>query len=454
LTSRFTRFDPTAIRSNPARVSESLRQQIQNSLQVCRETTLTLFEDIDYETFCRQAHPDFSPIGWHLGHIAYTEGLWMLEHLAQKAPQFPTYRRLFAADGLPKNERVRLPTLTEVRQYLESIRTQTFEYLAVAPIAGQERFWHWLIQHESQHSETIALVLQLQRWGSLEYKDSGIRPGIPLPTPPLAGRSASPNQWVSDSAEIAAPTSTDAMVQIPAGAFWQGNNGVEAQDNERPAHPVHLETYWIDRYPVTCRQYQEFIQAGGYRNASWWSSAGWQWLQDNPVKKPLYWSNNSVWDNHPVYGVSYYEAEAYARFVNKRLPSEAEWEKAARWNPHSQQSALFPWGEAEPSSQRCNYNCLVGHTTPVNAYPSGQSAYGCYDMLGNVWEWTQSWFEGYENFESYPYRGYSQAYFDGQHRVLRGGSWATPLFSLRSPFRNWYHPHVRQIFAGFRCARS
>jgi formylglycine-generating enzyme required for sulfatase activity len=170
------------------------------------------------------------------------------------------------------------------------------------------------------------------------------------------------------------------------------------------------------------------------------------------VKEPLYWSAAPTWDNHPVCGVSWYEAEAYARFVGKRLPTEAEWEKAASWDAIAGRRQTYPWGEAEPQTQRCNHDNAAGQTTPVNAYPGGQSVYGCYDMLGNVWEWTSSWFDGYEGFVSYPYQGYSQAYFDGQHRVLKGASWATRLWAMRSSFRNWYYPCVRQILAGFRCA--
>jgi formylglycine-generating enzyme required for sulfatase activity len=152
--------------------------------------------------------------------------------------------------------------------------------------------------------------------------------------------------------------------------------------------------------------------------------------------------------------VSCYEAEAYARFVGKRLPTEAEWEKAASWHPQTQQRQTYPWGEAFPSAEQCNHDHLQGQTTAIDAYPSGQSAYGCYDMLGNVWEWTASWFDGYDGFEFYPYRGYSQVYFDGQHRVLRGGSWVTRPWGLRSAFRNWYAPGTRQILAGFRCAQD
>lgn len=168
-------------------------------------------------------------------------------------------------------------------------------------------------------------------------------------------------------------------------------------------------------------------------------------MQNNPVAQPLYWKDAAEWDDCPVCGVSYYEAEAYANFVGKRLPTEAEWEKAARGDNADLSAITF---------LKCNHNSLVGHTTPVNAYPNSQSPYGCYDMLGNVWEWTASWFTGYSGFTSYPYFGYSQAYFDDQHRVLRGGSWATPSWTLRASFRNWYHPWVRQILVGFRCARD
>lgn len=402
-------------------------------MQDCRDSTLSLFESVSRETLCAQAHPDFSPIGWHLGHIGYTEALWILDHLAGNPPQSREYCRLFAADGLPKIERGNLPGLEEMDTYLATIRQRVFEYLEGAPLEEQERFWWWLLQHECQHAETIALVLALhqrRRRGSGDLKSR------------------------AGGAETFCRPEVYEMVRIPAGSFQMGSDAIAAQDNERPTHTLHLETYWIDRYPVTCAQYRRFMEAGGYRKPHWWSSEGWQWLDSNPVNHPLYWSEDADWDNHPVCGVNYYEAEAYARFVDKRLPTEAEWEKAARWNPTTGQTHPYPWGDAPPSTNRCNHNGLVGHTTPVDAYPLGGSASGCADLLGNVWEWTASWFKGYPGFTSYPYRGYSEVYFDGQHRVLRGGSWVTRPYALRSTFRNWYHPHVRQIFAGFRCARS
>ena len=395
----------------------SRRQSIATALKQVRRDTLDLLAEVDESNFFQQAHPEFSPIGWHFGHIAFTEAYWILECLADLPPCFFEYPRLFAADGLPKQERQNLPSVATVTDYLEIVRAKTLDYLKTAPIKEQERLWRWLIQHESQHNETISFIWQLhqQRKGNLSL--------VAELTSLLDCDTVDPLS-----------NSFNEMVEVKAGEFTLGNDAIEALDNERPAHKIHLDTYWLDRYPVTCKQYSLFMAAGGYRQRQYWSKAGWQWLQQNPVSQPLYWSNSSDWLDRPVCGVSYYEAEAYANFVQKRLPTEAEWEKAA-------------YG----SSLNCNHSRLIGHTSPVTAYTE-VSKYGCQDMLGNVWEWTSSWFAGYPQFTHYPYPGYSEVYFDRQHRVLRGGSWATSSVTLRPSFRNWYHPEVRQIFAGFRCA--
>lgn len=386
-------------------------------MQHCRSLTLHRVEAIDAETFCAQAHPDFSPIGWHLGHIAYTESVWILQRLAGYGPIFPEYHRLFAQDGLPKCDRVKLPSIDAVLAYLEIVRSKVFCYLDTAPISEQERIWKWLLQHECQHAETIAIVLDLLS--------------------PIRSRS------ISD------PVANE-MIFVPAGGFVQGSDAINAQDNERPAHWVELDQYWIDRYPVTCGDYRSFIESGGYQNPDWWTDAGWDWLQARSITKPRDWLDDSSFDNHPVSGVSWYEADAYARSVQKRLPTEAEWEKAASWNPVGEKY-VYPWGSAEPDRSRCN--CAGLGTIAVNHHAQNVSPVGCCDMLGNVWEWTSTWFDGYSKFQSFPYPGYSQTYFDQAHRVLKGGSWATFPGAMRNAFRNWYHPHVREIFAGFRCAR-
>ena len=411
----------------------NLQQAISLAFYQCRANTLALFADMDEATFRCQVHPDFSPVGWHLGHIAYTESLWLLERSAGNACLFPQYRKFFAADGLPKSQRVQLPNLEEIYYYLDTVRKQVLNYLEVADLNQQERLLRFLLQHESQHCETIAFLLELAKSQESKVNSQKLFSPSSPPLPPL--------------------------IKIPAGKFEIGSNSIDALDNERPAHKVYLDTYYIDRYPVTCGQYRVFMEAGGYENPGFWSKAGWEWLQIEQVGEPLYWHDVLSADNHPVCGVSWYEAEAYCRFVGKRLPTEAEWEKAVSWDADMNRRRIYPWGDEEPTPQHCNCvdvtspqkNCLIINTTPVDAYPDGQSAYGLYDTLGNVWEWTASWFDGYDGFEMYPYVGYSQVYFDQQHRVLKGGSWATNPFALRSSFRNWYHPGVRQIFAGFRC---
>ncbi len=400
----------------------SRRKSIAIALKQCRQNTLDLLAEVNNSIFFKQAHPEFSPIGWHFGHIAFTEAYWILEHLASLSPIFTEYHCLFAADGIPKQERQNLPTIATIENYLRIVRSKTLGYLEIAPIDKEERLWQWLIQHESQHTETISLILQLHQ--QRNYTNSVV----------AFGQSKSSLSLENQANTL--PDQYSEMVRVKAGEFVMGSDALEAQDNERPAHKIHLNTYWIDRYPVTCGQYYQFMASGGYQQRQYWSEVGWQWLQLNPISQPLYWSDSSDWIDHPVCGVSYYEAEAYAKFTGKRLPTEAEWAKAAM-----------------DASRHCNHDRLIGHTSPVTAY-SDQSIYGCQDMLGNVWEWTASWFDSYPGFSSYPYPGYSEVYFDHQHRVLRGGSWATSSAILRPTFRNWYHPGVRQIIAGFRCAKD
>ncbi len=429
---------------------QSCREAIYRDLQQCRRGTFKLFTDIDYDTFCRQAHPDFSPVGWHLGHIAYTEDLWLLQRCAGLKPVFPEYHQLFAADILPKKQRVFLPTLPEVELYLDAVRKKVLDYLEVAPIDEQERLWRFIIQHESQHCETVAFVLQMQRKNEEESSATHLVTDLTDLRDVTERRKKKEGRLIAD---YQLPMTDSPAIEIPGGEFYMGSDAAEALDNERSRHLCYLEAYSIDRYPVTCRQYRDFMESGGYQNPDWWSADGWKWLQSAKVSRPLYWSENPAFNNHPVCGVSWYEAEAYCNFTGKRLPSEAEWEKAASWDATNQTYRIYPWGEEQPNGSLCNHGNNIANTSPVDAFPKGASAAGCWDMLGNVWEWTASTFDAYPGFESYPYRGYSQVYFDGEHRVLKGGSWATFPQALRSSFRNWYYPGVRQIIAGFRCAK-
>ena len=403
---------------------QQLRNYFQTALHTCRQGTLALVEGIDMKVLQQQAHPDFSPVGWHLGHIAFTESLWILEHLAQQPCPLPNYRTLFAAAGLPKAQRQQLPSLEKLLTLMSEVRRRTLAYLAMASFSEQ-RLWHWLIQHECQHSETITLIMALHR-------HQGQATPLRTPVADIPGEVPS------------------GMVSIPGGRVHlgldTGPHGDIAIDNERSNHRVEVEAYAIDRTPVTCERYHDFMLAGGYRRRQWWCDAGWQWLQAAQVTQPLYWPGAALdrIRHHPVCGVNWNEANAYARFVGKRLPTEAEWAQAA--------SGLMSKLPALLHTNQINCNHRLGHTSSVGQSGQAVSDYGCYDLLGNVWEWTHSWFRPYPGFSAYPYRGYSAIYFDDRHRVLRGGSWATRDWALRPSFRNWYEPHVRELFMGFRCA--
>ncbi len=427
------RFVPSALHDANLTLAE-LRQKLQQDMTACRASTLTLAASLTEPEFRYQSHPDFSPIGWHLGHIAFTESLWLLEQLKQEPCAHPHYQRLFAADGLPKAERENLPDLPEILHFLATVRDRTLTYLETAPLYDQLRLWRWVLQHESQHAETATYVLMMHRWQTGET--GAIAPTPIRDTPPAD------------------------MIPLPGGTFEMGSDTVDALDNERSPHAVTVADFWLDCTPVTVATYQTFIAAGGYQNPNWWHPQGWDWVQTQGITHPRYWLSPETggdrpdWLQTPVCGVSWYEADACARFLGKRLPTEAEWEYAARYLSPYQHSAIYPWGEAPLTPIHACFGGMGDGPVPVGQFPAGRSAAGCDDLLGNVWEWTASWFAPYPGFTAYPYAGYSQAYFDEAHRVLRGGSWATRPWVLRATFRNWYHPTVREIFAGFRCARS
>ncbi len=228
---------------------------------------------------------------------------------------------------------------------------------------------------------------------------------------------------LSQSFEKESHQGPDGMVRIPQGPFSYG-------DEKTKISIAH--DYYMDMYPVTNAAYATFIEAGGYEKESHWSQEGWRWRKEENVKQPEYWNKNK-WNraNHPVVGVSYYEAEAYAKWAGKRLPTEQEWEKAARGTDGRE----YPWGH-EFDEKFCN--SLSGRekegTMPVDAYPQGQSPYGCYDMAGNVWEWCAS---GYDHKKKWV--------------VLRGGSWGNAARSLRSSNRDGFRPSSRYFYFGFRC---
>jgi gamma-glutamyl hercynylcysteine S-oxide synthase len=423
---------------------------IADQLLEARARTFLLLVPLTDEELRAQHDPLMSPVLWDLGHIAYFEELWLTRNL-QGPIEFVEMPGLFNPFEHPRSERgsLKLPGLTECREIMDEIRGRVLGRLAITdfdsanPLLRDGYVYRMVLQHEYQHNETILQTLQLKRG----------RPYTP------AVRFEAP----------AAPTQValGRMVRFPGGPVEIGTDDRSAAyDNERGQHTVRLSPFWIDEYPVTNGEFQYFLAEGGYSRREFWSEAGWDWVQQSGAMAPKYWTlENGQWltrsmdwsgppaPDYPVCHVCFYEAEAYARFVGKRLPTEIEWEAAASWDPGTGTKRSFPWGE-HPGSNVANLDQLSFGTTPVGSYAQNRSPIGCSDMIGNVWEWTSSDFRPYTGFESFPYKEYSEAFFGPEYKVLRGGSWATRPGAIRNTFRNWDYPVRRQIFSGFRCAQD
>jgi iron(II)-dependent oxidoreductase len=255
---------------------------------------------------------------------------------------------------------------------------------------------------------------------------------------------------------------------VAAGPFVMGTSTDPwAYDNERPGHLVDLPAFHIDTAPVSNAAYLAFVEDGGYRDPRWWHPDGRTWLERSGKRTPAFWRReDGQWlrrrfgrveplpMDEPVQHVCWYEADAYARWAGRRLPTEAEWEKAASWDPATGRKRRLPWGDYDDATRHANLGQRALRPAPVGSYPGGASAYGVRQMLGDVWEWTSTDFHGYPGFRSFPYKEYSEVFFGAEYKVLKGGSWATHPTAARPTFRNWDYPIRRQIFAGFRCAKD
>ncbi|GGK89622.1 hercynine oxygenase [Sphaerisporangium melleum] len=433
-----------------------LKERIAAGLEAVRARSLA-YTDLDDELLVRQHSPIMSPLVWDLAHVGNYEELWVLREAAGLAPLRPEIDEMYDAFAHPRGERPELPLLSpdEARAYIARVRGRVLDVLDAAdlsapdPLCGGGVVFGLVTQHEHQHGETMLATLQLSGHPG--------PPGDGGPLPPAPPRRAVPRAGGA------------AEVLVPAGPFVAGTSARPfAYDNERPAHRVDLPAYWIDRFPVTNGAYAAFTDGGGYDDPRWWTARGWAWRTRREVRAPLFWTRDAggAWwrtrfgraepvpPDEPVQHVSWYEADAYARWAGRRLPSEAEWEKACGFDPASGRARAFPWGDAEPGPEHANLGHRLSHPAPVGAFPAGASPCGAEQMIGEVWEWTSSWFLPYPGFRAFPYREYSEVFFGRAYRVLRGGSWATHPSAVRATFRNWDHPYRRQIFAGFRCARS
>jgi iron(II)-dependent oxidoreductase len=423
------------------------------SLHEVRERTLALLAPLSDAQLVGQHSPLMSPLVWDLGHVANYEDIWLVRGGEAGADPLDD---LYDAFRHPRKDRHALPIpgAAEARAYAREVRERV-----LAGLAGQDPFFcAMVVQHEHQHDETILAALQLLP-----------APGYPPARPefrsgtnrePKIGRGFVPDR------KNAARRDASSEVLLPGGTFVMGTStDPVALDNERPAHPIDLEPFWLDTTPVTNAQFADFIADGGYDEPRWWNDSGWKWRQEAALTAPQFWSGDTSGDtrtrfgwvetrplDEPVQHVCWYETDAYARWAGKRLPTEAEWEFAAG----NGGTTPWPWGASEPTAAVADlwtWPSSFG-PGPVAAHPAGANQWGIHDLIGGVWEWTSSDFNGHPGFEAWPYREYSEVFFGPEYKVLRGGSWATHPTAMRVTFRNWDYPIRRQIFAGFRCARS
>jgi iron(II)-dependent oxidoreductase len=420
-------------------------------LDEARRRTLALIETVSEEDLRAKHDPLMGTILWDLGHIGGFEELWLDRNLDGKV-EFVEMPGMYNPFEHPRRVRgeLPLPTLEQTLERMAEIRERVLRRLAQVdfdsddPLLRDGYVYQMVLQHEYQHNETMLQTLQLKKG----------RPYTPATRRPLP--SAMPNT-----------ASTD-MILVDVGRATIGTDDrTRAYDNERPRYALECAPYWIDRTPVTNAQYLAFMEDGGYSRRDLWSKAGRAWLDETRAESPKYWWRESnTWlrrsldlvaspaPGEPVIHVCYHEAEAFARWAGKRLPTEVEWEIAAAWDPRSQRALTYPWGDRDVRASDANLDQLGFDVAAVDAYPENVSPLGCYGMLGDVWEWTSTDFNGHPGFVAFPYPEYSEVFFGAEYKVLRGGSWATRAGAIRNTFRNWDYPIRRQLFSGFRCARD
>ncbi|MFE9396615.1 ergothioneine biosynthesis protein EgtB [Streptomyces flavidovirens] len=437
--------------ADPATDPESLRALAVDALLRARERTTALTDCVDAGELTAQHSPLMSPLVWDLAHIGNQEELWLLRAVAGRDAMRPEIDSVYDAFEHPRAERPSLPLLApaEARGYAADVRGRALDVLERSPLRGTPLLdaafaFGMVAQHEQQHDETMLITHQLRRGP------------VALTAPPP------PRPTSATTADLAPE------VMVPGGPFTMGTSTEPwALDNERPAHHRFVPAFFIDTVPVSNGAYLRFMEDGGYTDERWWAAEGWAQIRKHGLGAPLFWRREGgqwlrrhfgvvepVPEDEPVLHVSWYEADAYARWAGRRLPTEAEWEKAARHDPASGRSLRYPWGDCDPTPERANLGQRHLRPAPVGAYAAGQSPLGVRQLIGDVWEWTASDFLPYPGFAAFPYREYSEVFFGSAHKVLRGGSFAVDAVACRGTFRNWDLPVRRQIFAGFRTARD
>ena len=427
-----------------------------------RRTTMELFSPLSVEDAVMQSDTFGSPPNWHIAHVT-----WFFQKVLEKHgrileeesyPHHPYLNSYYQQYGsiLPKQERGRFPrpTVKQAVAYRSQIEKEVISFLQEFKSGEKNLMPEDVLyditlgmQHEMQHQELMIYDFQhyFQRFSDPEdnYTPATVK--------------APPRQE-----EV-----VGGMAEIPGGIYDLGFSGKGfCYDNELPEHKVYLQPYRIDLAPVTNGDFMKFLKAGAYEDYKYWLADGWDLVQENGWNAPLYWEHkddrwmkkdfrglHEIEPDEAVVNVSYYEADAYARWAGKRLPTEAEWEKAASWNEDLQRKTMYPWGDAEPTPRHANLmDSWIWSPTKIGSYPEGRSYYGCHQMVGDVWEWTSSEYVLYPGFMS-KFQEYTDKWAINQ-KVLKGGCFATPSKQIRNSYRNYFKPPERILFSGFRCAQD
>lgn len=442
---------------NVAQGSIAVRQQLLDRVSDARRRSDALFKVVRPDSLYDRPIPERHRLIFYIGHLEAFDLNLLHDPLVANSVH-PEFDRLFAFgidpvdSGLPSDRPSDWPSIEAAQAYVKSVRSTLDKKLSSDSIdfdaPAREGFslstlLNVAIEHRLMHLETLAYLFhQLP----LEKKT----------------RIAEPVSHPGSAVE-------HRMIEIPAGVAKLGlsrNDNAFGWDNEYEMHETFVPAFEIDRYMVTNRQFLDFINAGGYETRNLWDDDDWNWKSEQRISHPVFWKKagnrwllRTLFDeiplpsDWPVY-VSHAEAEAYARWTGKRLPTEQEWHRAAFGTTDSAQR-FYPWGNLQLNSRLGNFDFNQWDPTPVNAHPSGRSAFGVEGMLGNGWEWTSTKFSPFHGFEPFPfYRGYSADFFDGKHFVMKGGSAHTAECMLRPTFRNWFQSHYQYAYAGFRCVSA
>ena len=429
-------------------INEQTIASLVADLKDARQRTLELVDGLDQQQIIGPQLDTVNPLLWEIGHVAYFYELWTLRHLDGADSFLSNADELYDSINIAHEDRWNLPLLSlqDTKTYMQQVLDAVIHRLQNGKTKAQDIYLtRYALFHEDMHCEAFTYTRR-----TLDYP-------APLFT----------NSLLDDEKYNAGPLEGD--VSIEGGDYMLGaDKDVNfCFDNEKWQHPVKLKPFAIARAATSYRQYAKFVDDGGYNKRPFWDNKGWHWLQKNKITRPNGWKKDSAgnwlikhfdqWQamrpHTAVIHLSWYEASAYCRWANRRLPTEAEWELAASGKPENiNQKQLYPWGDEQPTEKHVNMNSRAMRSIDVGALPDGDSAFGCRQMLGNVWEWTTDTFNPYPGFVADMYQDYSQPLF-AQTNVLRGGAWTTRSRMIRNTWRNYYGADRNDVFAGFRtCA--